>query len=122
LAAPRQRILHLRHLTFSIMILVDNALARRASENRPLRAGIVGSGTIGSALVRQIMRHVPGMTVGALYNRHVEKARDAFRSAGASHAVEVHSAGHLEDNLRKNIPSFTDNPDLLSLADGIDVI
>ncbi len=104
------------------MVLVDNILARRASEKRPLRAGIIGAGTLGSALIRQIVRHVPGMTVGAVFNRHVEKARQALLDSGVPEPVEVHSAGHLDDNLRKGIFSFTGNPDLLAMAEGIDVI
>jgi predicted homoserine dehydrogenase-like protein len=104
------------------MILVDQALARRAAQNRPIRAGVIGAGTLGTAIVHQVMRHAPGITIAALFNRHPEKARGAFEQAGASHAVEVFSVGHLEDNLRKGIPSFTSQADLLCVAEGIDVI
>lgn len=104
------------------MILVDKALALRVSDDRPIRAGIIGSGTLGSAIVHQIQRHVPGITVAALYNRTVQKAHAAFTQAGTSEAVEVRSIDHLEDNIRKGIPSFTGNADLVCQAEGIDVV
>lgn len=103
------------------MILVDNALALRAAERRPIRAGIIGSGTLGTALVHQIMRHVPGITVAGLFNRHIEKAGRAFKQAGA-HAAPVVSLSEMEENIREGIPSYTDDPELVCRAKGIDVV
>lgn len=78
------------------MLLIDQALARRAASRRPIQVGIIGAGTLGTGIVHQIMRHVPGMTVAALFNRHIEKAQRAFAQAGVDCAIPVRSLAELE--------------------------
>jgi len=104
------------------MILVDSILARRAAKGRPIRAGVIGAGTLGKAIVHQVMRHVPGITIAALYNRHVEKAQRAFEQAQVDYARPVSTVRELEENIRAGIPSYTDDADLVCQASGIDVI
>jgi predicted homoserine dehydrogenase-like protein len=104
------------------MILIDQALSKRAAEGRPIRVGIVGAGTLGGAIAHQITRHVRGMTVAGLSNRHVEKARFVFDRAGAPGAVLVDTVSQLESNIRKGVSSYMEDPDLLCRAPSIDVI
>lgn len=104
------------------MLLIDQALARRAASRRPIQVGIIGAGTLGTGIVHQIMRHVPGMTVAALFNRHIEKAQRAFAQAGVDCAIPVRSLAELEKNIIRGLSSYTDDPTLLCRAEGIDVI
>lgn len=104
------------------MLLIDKALSLRAAQQRPIRVGIIGAGAIGGGIAHQIIRHVPGMTVAALSNRHPKKARLVFERAMVNGAALVSSRARLEENIRQNRPSFTEDPNLVCSADGIDVI
>jgi predicted homoserine dehydrogenase-like protein len=104
------------------MLLIDQALTRRAAIARPIQVGIIGAGTLGTGIVHQIMRHVPGITVAALYNRHIERAQRAFQQVGADHAAQARSVAEMETNIKHGRPSYTDDPTLVCQAHGIDVI
>ncbi|GAB4311589.1 MAG: NAD(P)-dependent oxidoreductase [Bacteroidales bacterium] len=104
------------------MIIVDNALKKRAEENNPILVGMVGAGFMGSGIARQIMNSVPGMELVAIANRNVEKARKAFLDAGATEVNEVSTAGSITDNYRKGIRSVTADPFLLADNEDIDAV
>ena len=104
------------------MILVDTALQTRHAEGRPIRVGMVGAGFMARGVARQILRSVPGMTLSAIANRTVERARDAFVDAGAGAPLEVGTLSALNAALREGRPAVTDDPTLLCRADGIDAI
>lgn len=104
------------------MLLIDTYLARRSAQGRPIQVGIVGAGTLGGAIAHQVLCHTKGMTVAAIANRHPEKAKQVLERAKVPDPSFVSSVSDLETNLRSGRPSFTDNPDLLCEADGIDVI
>lgn len=57
------------------MIIVDNALEKRAAEGRPVRVGVIGSGFMGRGLANQIINSVPGMRLVAVSNRSLDSAR-----------------------------------------------
>jgi len=104
------------------MILVDSALRAREAEGRPIRVGMVGAGFMASGVAHQICNSVPGMTLAAISNRTVRKARRAFVDAGAGEPLEVGTQSALNEALRAGRPAVTDDPMLLCRADGIDVI
>ena len=104
------------------MILVDSALRAREAEGRPIRVGMVGAGFMASGVAHQICKSVPGMTLAAISNRTVRKARRAFVDAGAGEPLEVGTQSALNEALRAGRPAVTDDPMLLCRADGIDVI
>ena len=104
------------------MILVDTALQTRHAEGRPIRVGMVGAGFMAQGVARQIMGAVPGMTLSAIANRTVERARDAFVEAGAEAPVEVGTLAALNDAVAGGRPAITGDPLLLCRADGIDAI
>jgi predicted homoserine dehydrogenase-like protein len=104
------------------MILVDTALARRASEGRPIRIGVVGAGFMARGVVLQVALSVPGMRVAAVANRTLEGARRAYREAGQDEMRTVESVAQLEAAIERGVPAVTDDPLLLCRAEGIDAI
>jgi predicted homoserine dehydrogenase-like protein len=69
------------------MIIVDNALRAREDAGNPIRVGMIGAGFMGRGLLNQIVHSVPGERMVAVYNRHLEKAVDAYRYAGVEPVV-----------------------------------
>ncbi len=63
------------------MLIVDNALARRAAEGNPIRVGMIGAGFQGRGIGLQIMTATPGISLCAVANRHVEAAVRVFEEA-----------------------------------------
>ena len=64
------------------MIIVDDALKAREAAGNPIRVGMIGAGFMGRGLLNQIVNSVPGERMVAVYNRHLEKAIDAYRYGG----------------------------------------
>ena len=104
------------------MIIIDNALRKRQEEGNPLRVGLIGTGFMGRGIINQIVNSVPGMVLAAAYNRTPEKALRAFGEAGIPDAVTVSAGDELEDAIRAGRPAVTDDPYLLTRAQGIDVL
>jgi predicted homoserine dehydrogenase-like protein len=104
------------------MILVDHALKAREAEGRPIRVGIVGAGFMTQGLVNHICRSVPGMRVAAISNRNPNRARDVFHYAGQANVVQVETQRELDQLIRANIPTITDDALLLARSEVIDVI
>ncbi len=65
------------------MILIDQALEKRAREHRPIRAALVGAGFMARGLVRQIVRHTRGIELAAILCRNPEQGRAIAAEAGA---------------------------------------
>ena len=104
------------------MIIVDDALKRRAAEGRPIRVGMIGGGTMGRATATQIIKSTPGMALVAIANRTLANARRAYVEAGSAEPVEVATQGALEDAIRTDTPAITDDFDLLVNSDQVDAI
>lgn len=104
------------------MILVDTALQTRQAEGRPIRVGMVGAGFMATGVAHQICKSVPGMTLAAIANRTVGRARQAFVDAGAAEPLEVGTQTALDAALQAGRPAVTDDPALLCRAGGIDAI
>ncbi|HMD35953.1 MAG TPA: SAF domain-containing protein [Vicinamibacterales bacterium] len=104
------------------MILVDTALKARAESGTPIRVGILGAGFMARGLANRIVNTTPGMAVVAMFNRRIDRARDAFAYAGRADAVEAATAGALEDAIRAGRPAITDDGMLLARSEQIDVL
>ena len=104
------------------MIIIDKALAKRQAEGNPLRVALVGAGFMGRGIALQICKSVPGMELVAIANRDIEKARNAYLQADVLEPREVRTVDQLEDNIRNDIYSYTNDPFLLCKAVGIDAI
>ena len=104
------------------MLLVDNALKAREAEGRPIRVGIVGAGFMTQGLTNHICQSVPGMRVAAISNRKPHRARDVFNYAGQANVVQVGTQRELDQSIRANVPTITDDALLLARSEVIDVI
>jgi predicted homoserine dehydrogenase-like protein len=104
------------------MVIIDSALRRRADEGNPVKVGMIGAGFMGRGIANQIINSVPGMTLVAISNRHIEGARRAYAEAGAEAIIEVEDVSALERAIRAGQPAITEDAHLLCRADGIDVL
>jgi predicted homoserine dehydrogenase-like protein len=104
------------------MIIVDTALARREAEGNPVRVAMIGAGFMGRGIALQIAAAVPGMTLVAICNRHIEGARRAYAEAGESEVAVVTTSADLENAIAAGRPAITDDPDIICDAGSIDAI
>jgi predicted homoserine dehydrogenase-like protein len=104
------------------VILVDRELERREAAGRPVRVGLVGTGFMGSGIVRQMLANPTGIRLVAASNRTLEKARAAFLEAGGAAVEHVESPAALEAAIAAGRPAITEDAALLCEADGIDAI
>ena len=79
------------------MIIVDQALRERSEAGRPVRIGLVGVGTMGGMILKQIVRSVPGMRVAAVANRTLSRAMRVCADAGVDDCRETGSLSELQD-------------------------
>jgi len=105
------------------MVIVDTALKRCQEEGTLIRVGLVGAGYMARAIALQIEQSVPGMRVAAIANRHIERARDAYRLAESpSDPVTAADVAAVEDAVAWNRPVVVEDAQLVCRADGIDVV
>src|SRR5215813_3704619 len=104
------------------MLIVDTALKARAEQGNPIRVGILGAGFMAQGLTNRIVNTTPGMTVAAIFNRRVERARKVFAYSGVTDVAEVASLDALEDAVRAGRPAVTDDGMLLARCSRIDVL
>jgi predicted homoserine dehydrogenase-like protein len=104
------------------MVILDTALAKRHSENNPVRVALVGAGFMGRGIVLQIVNSVPGMEMVAIFNRTTEGAKRAYREAGIENFEVVNNQADLEHRTSKGKYSVVEDPFLLCKAENIDVL
>ena len=98
------------------------ALVARAAAGDPIRVGLVGAGYAGRGFAARIIRRIPGIEIVAIANRTVAQAERAYREAGADDPAHAASAAELDAAIRRHRPVVTDDPTLLTDADGIEAI
>ena len=86
------------------MIVVDELLAGRVREGRPVGVAVAGAGFMARGLLRHVATSVPGLQVRALYARRPEQARATLEFAGL-------------DGVR-----VTDDVDELTSTEGVEVV
>jgi predicted homoserine dehydrogenase-like protein len=104
------------------MIIVDRALESRAEAGKPIRVGLVGAGSLGEALTRQMIRSSKGMRLVAVSNRTIDAAVAAYAGAGIDSVERVTSSAALDDAIAKGRYSVADDPTVLCQAHGIDAL
>ena len=104
------------------MIIVDRALIKREKNNNPIRVGIIGMGGMGKGLLNQIQNYTPGMFVLGIYNRSLERAKNACISTGNKQFIIADNLEDFQKGIDRKIPVITDNVDLLIETELIDVI
>lgn len=104
------------------MILVDRALQERANSGNPIRVALVGAGYSGRNVAHQIINSFPGIRLVAISNRHMDTARTAYESAGATDIRVVKSTGDLEQAIREGHYAIAEDASILCRAEGIDAV
>jgi predicted homoserine dehydrogenase-like protein len=104
------------------VILVDKALAERERSGNPVRVAIVGAGYSGRNIAYQIIHSFPGLRLVAISNRTPTAAHAALATAGVTAIRTVDSAAALENSMREQCISVTDDPTVVCDADGIDAV
>src|SRR5438477_5206551 len=105
------------------MIIVDNALSAREAEGRPIRVGMIGAGFMAKGLSNQIVHSIPGMRLAAIYNRHVERAIQAYiYVSDALEPVTAESQSAFDRAIEAGQPVVTADAFLLARSPHIDVL
>lgn len=104
------------------MIIVDRALKAREDQGKPIRVGMIGAGFMARGLTNQIVNSVPGMRVASIYNRHPQKAFDAYRYAGIEEVVSAGNQASLDDAIQRNQAVVADEWMTICRSSEIDVI
>jgi len=104
------------------VIIVDKALREREAQGRPIRVGMIGAGFMAQGLGNQIVNSVPGMQLGAIYARKVERGAGIFEYSGMPGAVVTTSSTEFEDALKSGRGAVTDDPFLLTRSEQLDVL
>ena len=60
------------------MIILDTALAKRASDEKPIRVGMIGAGFMARGVALQVATAFPGIRIVAIANRTLQKAFQAY--------------------------------------------
>ncbi|UIJ44006.1 NAD(P)-dependent oxidoreductase [Sphingomonas cannabina] len=103
------------------MIIIDQALARREAEGKPIRVGLVGTGFMGAGIVRQIVTATKGMRIVAVANRHIATAIQAVQDVGIEPLL-CDSAQAISRVISSGYVAVTRDGEALASADGIDVV
>jgi predicted homoserine dehydrogenase-like protein len=104
------------------MMIVDTALQARQEAGKPVRVGMIGAGFMGRGIANQIANSVPGMELVAIFNRNLDKAKQAYQEAGIESVRVVNTIADLEDAIAHNQYAITEDPFLLCQANGIDAL
>jgi predicted homoserine dehydrogenase-like protein len=104
------------------MILVDTALKKRQSENRPIRVAIIGAGFMGRGIALQIITSVPGMKLAAIANRNLDAARRAYAEAGMENTAIAENKTQVEALVSSGRAAITENALAVCQAGNIDAV
>lgn len=103
------------------MVILDTALRKRAAEGNPIRVAMIGAGFMARGIANQIINSVPGMKLVGIANRTIENAHRAYRDAGAEF-THVKTGNEFQDAMKAGKYAVTDDPYVLTDAEGIDCI
>src|SRR5215469_10081473 len=103
-------------------MITDTALLERESSGRPIRVGMIGAGAKGRAIALQLGTPPPGLRLVAIANRTPAHAERAFNEAGLTKWMRVDSATEAEEVISKGTCILTDNPEVLTRCDAIDIL
>ena len=104
------------------MIIVDTALRACHAAGRPVRVAMIGAGFMGRGIAHQILNFVDGMDLVAISNRTLSGALRAYAEAGDTEVSIANTQEQLDDAVARGVHVVTDNPFLITAAQGIDII
>jgi predicted homoserine dehydrogenase-like protein len=102
--------------------MIDTALLERESSGSPIRVAVIGAGAAGRAVALQLATPPKGIRLAAIVNRTAANAERSFKEAGVKEWRRADSAKDAEASIGRGIPVFTDNPDVITKCDAIDII
>ncbi|WP_082140490.1 NAD(P)H-dependent oxidoreductase [Halomonas sp. PR-M31] len=103
------------------MIIIDNELVKRETNNNPIRVGLIGAGFQGSGIGLQILTATPGMRLCAVANRNLDSAISVYSQVGIE-PVRCSTGLELEAAILAGRPAVTEDAIALASADGLDAI
>ncbi len=104
------------------MIIVDRALQAREEQGKPIRVGMIGAGFMARGLANQIVNSVRGMRMAAIYNRHPQKAFDAYRYTGIKDIAFAGTQTSLDDSIQQRQAVVTKDWSAICHSTEIDVL
>jgi predicted homoserine dehydrogenase-like protein len=104
------------------LIIVDRALQAREEQGKPIRVGMIGAGFMARGLANQIVNSVRGMRLVAIYNRHPEKAFDAYRYAGVEDVASAGTQTTLDDAVKQGRAVVAEDVMTICRSPEIDVL
>ncbi len=102
--------------------MIDTALLERETSGNPIRIGVIGAGAAARAVALQLATPAKGIRLAAIINRTEANAERSFREAGVKEWKRVESAKEAEASINRGIPIYSDNPDVATHCDAVDVI
>ena len=104
------------------MIILDTALAKRASDEKPIRVGMIGAGFMARGVALQVATASPGIRIVAIANRTLQKAFQAYEEAGEDSVAACKTQAEMDAALKEGRAAVTTDPMLIAKAKGIDVL
>jgi predicted homoserine dehydrogenase-like protein len=103
--------------------MFSSLLAQRATENNPIRVGIIGTGKFGGGLVAQISR-MQGMETAAIADINLDHAKHAYTASGVpGDAIQVvQNAEEMNHAIESGKRTITEDGLLLAKSDLLDVV
>ena len=104
------------------MIIVDTAIAKRLSEDKPIRVGMIGAGYSAKHICSQILSSFPVIHLAVIANRTPENAEKIYKMAGVDSVERVSSAAKLDHVIANRGYAITDDPAVIFDCDQIDAV
>lgn len=103
------------------VMLVDQALERRAASGCPIRFGLFGIGAIGRAIVSQ-SRRMPGIECAAICNRTIANVLDALEQLGIEDIEVVEDERDLDRVISAGRVAVTDDPSVVCRSEVLECL
>jgi predicted homoserine dehydrogenase-like protein len=104
------------------MVITDTVLAERERAGNPIRVAMVGAGVTGRMIALQLLTPIVGMRLVAIANRTLDRAAQAFITAGVKEVKAVSTVEALEDRVAEGRPAIVDDPAVVCEATNIDLV
>lgn len=103
-------------------MIYDTLLKARAAEGKPVRVGMFGAGFMAKGITNQIVNSVPGMDLAVICNRNIERARQAFETAGVTDIAVVETDAALAEAIAQGRAAITSDPLLLCRSPALECL
>lgn len=104
------------------MIIIDNALKKRAAQDKPIRVGMIGAGAMARGVALQLIRYCPGFHLAAVSNRHIDGAERLYHEAGISKVQRPDTQADLNTAVERRQHCIVEDPHMICRCEQIDVI